>query len=94
MHRAHELPDDVEEAVIPAAAVTGGKVWLPRLLTELGLVGSNSEGRRQIEQGGLRIDGVPVADASLEYEPDDLAGRVIQVGRRRFLRIAGPGQAG
>jgi len=94
VHRAHELPDDVEEAVIPAAAVTGGKVWLPRLLTELGLVGSNSEGRRQIEQGGLRIDGVPVADASLEYEPDDLAGRVIQVGRRRFLRIAGPGQAG
>ena len=62
-------------------------MWLPRLLVELALVGSNSEGRRRIEQGGVRLDGRPVTDPQAEYDPDELKDSVIQVGRRRFLRL-------
>ena len=46
----------------PPGAVRDGKVWLPRLLTETGLVASNGEARRLIEQGGVRIDDQVVSD--------------------------------
>ena len=89
VHREREIPEDLPEVGLPTAAVSGGKVWLPRLLAELGLADSNSDARRQIEQGGVRIDGEQVVDASLEFDPHGLVGRVIQVGRRKFVRLAG-----
>jgi tyrosyl-tRNA synthetase len=88
VHKRHEIPTDVPEVSLPAAAVEDGKVWLPKLLAELNLVESNSDGRRMIEQGAVRIDGHPVADPMIEMAPGDLVGRVIQVGRRRFVRLA------
>ncbi len=86
VHREHEIPDDVPEAEIPASAIREGHVWLPRLLTETGLASSNAEARRLIEQGGVRLEGRAVGPDA-ELEPDELRGRVLQVGRRRFLRL-------
>jgi tyrosyl-tRNA synthetase len=95
VHRQHELPDDVPELALPATAVENGRVWLPRLLAELGLVGSNSEGRRMIEQGAVRVDGEPIEDPATELAPEEMAGRILQVGRRKFVRIGAspPGAA-
>jgi tyrosyl-tRNA synthetase len=87
VHREHEIPEEVTEASIPPAAVTDGRVWLPRLLVATGLAASNADARRLIEQGGVRIDGRPVTDPDAEFAPADLTGRVLQVGRRRFLRL-------
>jgi tyrosyl-tRNA synthetase len=87
VHREHRLPEEVPEARIPAEAVANGRVWLPRLLAELGLATSNADARRLIEQRGVRLDGAPVTDPAAEFVPTDLAGRVIQVGRRRFVRL-------
>ena len=87
VHREHEIPEEVTEAPIPPAAVTDGRVWLPRLLAATGLAASNADARRLIEQGGVRIDGRPVTDPDAEFAPADLTGRVLQVGRRRFLRL-------
>jgi tyrosyl-tRNA synthetase len=87
VHREHEIPEEVSEAPIPPAAVTDGRVWLPRLLAATGLAASNADARRLIEQGGVRIDGRPVTDPDAEFAPADLTGRVLQVGRRRFLRL-------
>jgi tyrosyl-tRNA synthetase len=67
--------------------VKDGRVWLPRLLAELGLASSNADARRQIEGGGVRLDNEPVTDPAAEYDPADLRGRVLQVGRRRFVRV-------
>ena len=89
VHRAHEIPDDVPEAPIPPEALADGAVWLPRLLRATGLAASNGEARRLIEQGGVRIDGEVVTDPEVELRPEVLAGKVVQVGRRRFLRIRG-----
>jgi len=89
VHRAHEVPDDVPEGPIPVEALRDGAVWLPRLLSATGLAASNAEARRLIEQGGVRIDGAPVADPDVEIAREELLGKVVQVGRRRFLRIAG-----
>jgi len=89
VHREHQIPFDVPEMQLPASLAEREKVWLPDLLTKFGLAGSHSEARRLIEQGGVRIDGEPVSDPSLEFAVGDLRGRVLQVGRRKFVKIGG-----
>ena len=87
VHREHEIPEDVEEVEIPHDALRDGKVWLPRLMTAAGLSSSNADARRLIEQGGVRMDGQAVTDPDAEFAPGDLQGKVLQVGRRRFVRL-------
>jgi tyrosyl-tRNA synthetase len=82
-----DRPADIPEKELPAGAVKDGKVWLPRLLTEMGLVSSNGEARRLIEQGGVRIDDVVVTDPGAEFALAALSGVVVQVGKRKFLRV-------
>lgn len=86
--RDREIPVGVPSVRVPPRSIREGKVYLPRLLADLGLVSSNSEGRRQIEQGAVRIDGRPVTEPDADVEPDSLVGRVIKVGRLRVVRIA------
>jgi tyrosyl-tRNA synthetase len=85
--REHEVPEDVPEVAVPAEARDGDAIYLPRLLVGVGLAESNSDARRLIEQGGVRLDGEPQTDPNVELRAQDLAGRVLQVGRRRFVRI-------
>jgi tyrosyl-tRNA synthetase len=87
VHREHEIPEGVEEMAIPSEALRDGKVWLPRLLATSGLAASNADARRLIEQGGVRLDGETVQDADAEFAQGELSGRVLQVGRRRFVRL-------
>jgi tyrosyl-tRNA synthetase len=87
VHREHEIPENVAEVEIAPEALRDGKVWLPRLMTAAGLASSHADGRRLIEQGGVRIDGELVADPDAEFAPAELSGRVLQVGRRRFVRF-------
>jgi tyrosyl-tRNA synthetase len=76
------LPEDIEEA-----ALTGdGLVHLPELLVAL-FGGSRSEARRKIAQGGVRLDGEPVAADVLDLPAEALDGRVLQVGKRQFRRL-------
>jgi tyrosyl-tRNA synthetase len=89
--RAHETPDDIPEVALPADVVTDGMVWLPKALVLAGLASSNGEGRRAIEQGGVRVDGDPVASDTLEMPVELLTGRVLQVGRRKFAKIVSIG---
>jgi tyrosyl-tRNA synthetase len=63
-----------------------GLVHLPRLIA--GAFGvSSSEGRRLIQQGGVKLDGEPVPAEPLDLEVGSLDGRVLQVGKRRFCRL-------
>jgi tyrosyl-tRNA synthetase len=87
VHREREIPDDVPDVAIPAEAIRDGTVWLPRLLASTGLASSNAEARRLIEQGGVRLDGEPLTDPDQELRAEQLVGRVLQVGRRRFARL-------
>jgi tyrosyl-tRNA synthetase len=89
VHKDHEIPDDVPEVVIdPALADEGsGAVWLPRLLVATGLASSNGEARRAVQGGGVRLDGAPIADADAELELDRLRGKVLSLGRKRFVRL-------
>ncbi|MCP5266448.1 MAG: tyrosine--tRNA ligase [Burkholderiaceae bacterium] len=77
--RQGALPSDM-----PEVRVTGAPIGIARLLREAGLVSSNAEGNRNIEQGGVRLDGERVADRSLELAAGTY---VVQVGKRRFARV-------
>ncbi len=79
----HELPADIPEI---AWQGEDGSVHLPALLARAFGV-STSEARRAITQGGVRLDGEPLADGSLDVPADELDGRVLQLGKRRFVRV-------
>ncbi len=88
VHRDRELPEVVEDVPIPDGATEDGVVWLPRLLVALELASSNSDARRRIEQGGVKLDDEPVTDPAYEVRREELAGKILQVGRRWFGRLA------
>ena len=89
VHRDREVPERIEEAEIPleAARSKDGLIWLPQLMASLGMARSNSAARRLIEQGGVRLGGETVTDPEAEYPAEELEGKVLQVGRRQFLRL-------
>ncbi len=74
------LPDD-----IPVYKLTEKKRVLD-ILRESGLIKTNSEGRRIIQQGGLKINGNVEKDPLIEIDiPEEEI--IIQLGKRRFLKI-------
>jgi tyrosyl-tRNA synthetase len=79
--RRHEAPEDVPEVALPA----GDPVHLPALLTGALGVASSSEARRLIAQGGVKVNGEPASAVDLPRA--DLAGALLQVGKRRFARL-------
>jgi len=85
-HRERDVPEEASEVRIPNTAIRDGKVWMPRLLVELNLASSNSEGRRLIEYGAVRIDGRLITEAEKDMDASELNGRVLQVGRRLLGR--------
>jgi tyrosyl-tRNA synthetase len=79
--RRHEAPDDVPEAPLPDA----DPVHLPGVLVSVLGIGSTSEARRLIAQGGVKVDGEAVTD--LDLPRDRLVGATVQAGKRRFVRF-------
>jgi tyrosyl-tRNA synthetase len=87
VHKRHELPEEVRELPIPHDAVAEGRAWLPKVMVGVGLAASNGEARRAVRQRGVRLDGVVLEDPEAEIPIEELRGRVLQVGRRRFIRL-------
>jgi tyrosyl-tRNA synthetase len=87
VHVQREAPADMPEVDLGEYIADGnGLVHLPRLIA--GAFGvSSSEGRRLLLQGGVKLDGEPMAAEPLDREVDSLAGHVLQVGKRRFCRL-------
>lgn len=77
-----ELPSEIPSKVFPEKE----KIILD-ILVEGGLTSSKGEAKRLLSQGGVKVDGLKVEDpfymVNLEEE------RVIQVGKRRFLKVRG-----
>jgi tyrosyl-tRNA synthetase len=79
--REGQAPEDVVELELPRA----DPVHLPRLLVDGLGIGSASEARRLIGQGGVRLDGEVVTE--LDVPREQLEGRLLQAGKRRFARL-------
>jgi tyrosyl-tRNA synthetase len=83
VHSRREMPTEIAEVALPDDDI----VYLPGMLVEHLGVASSSEARRLIKGGGVRLDGEAVD--VLELPRAELAGRVMQVGRRKFVRFSG-----
>lgn len=78
-----EVPDEIEERAIAA-----GSYNLAQLLADAGLAASKGEARRLIEQGGVKVNGEKAAAANAEITIG-ADGVLLQVGKRKFLKIIG-----
>ena len=80
--RDNQTPEEMPEI---ALNVEEEKSLLYKILAQADLVKSNSEGRRAIQQGGVKINGEKISDENLEIA---CSGEyIIQVGKRRFARV-------
>lgn len=69
---------------LPEVALSGAPLGILRVLRESALCASGAEAQRNIEQGGVKIDGVRVEDKSLQLP---VGSYVVQVGKRKFARV-------
>ncbi|CAN5680929.1 tyrosine--tRNA ligase [soil metagenome] len=77
-----QMPDEIEEISLARQTYK-----LPELLVQTNLASSKGEARRLIEQGGVKIDGEKVSDVQAEFELNAQSSFIIQVGKRKFLKI-------
>lgn len=80
--RAGEMPSDIAEVTVVAPE---GEIGIGRLLKEAGLTPSTGEANRNIEQGGVRVNGDRITDRGLKLK----AGTTytIQVGKRKWAKV-------
>ena len=78
-----QLPEDMPSHVLsqPVSVVD--------VLAELEMVKSKSEARRQMQQGAVRLEGDKVTDISAEVSLESGQSAVLQVGKRKFVRLEG-----
>ncbi len=81
------------EAEVPEASLAA--VQFPAkafyLLSAVGICVSSSEARRQIQGGGVRLDGQKLGDANQEFaSAAELDGKVLQLGKKTFRRLVLP----
>jgi len=80
------------EAEVPEASLAA--VNFPAkafyLLAAVGVCASSSDARRQIQGGGVKLDGEKLSDPNQEFSgPEALAGKVLQLGKKTFRRLVG-----
>ena len=67
---------------------TDGEIDIRKLLSSVGFVGSLSEGKRAVEQGGVSVNGEKVDDAFKKYTKDSFKKEfIIKKGKKKFARI-------
>jgi tyrosyl-tRNA synthetase len=85
MFQAHGVPDEIAEPCICLSSQENGPLWIVTLLVQAGLASSNSEARRLLQQGAVRVDGERLSDPNMQLTTSET--HLLQVGRRRFARI-------
>lgn len=79
--RAGAMPSDIPEVTV---AAPDGEIGIARLIKEAGLCPSTGEANRNIEQGGVRVDGDKISDRGLKLKPGQYT---LQVGKRRWAKV-------
>jgi tyrosyl-tRNA synthetase len=80
----HDLPKDLPSATLSKP------MPIMELLAKHKLASSNSDARRLIQQGGVKLDDQTITDINFSVMPPKRVGKtslVLQVGKRRFLKL-------
>lgn len=79
--RAGAVPSDIPEVNV---AAPDGEIGIARLIKEAGLCPSTGEANRNIDQGGVRLEGERISDRGLRVKPGTYT---LQVGKRRWAKV-------
>ena len=79
--RAGAVPSDIAEVNVAAPV---GDIGIARLIKEAGLCPSTGEANRNIDQGGVRLEGERISDRGLKVKPGTYT---LQVGKRRWAKV-------
>lgn len=79
--RAGEMPSEIPEVNV---AATDGEIGIGKLIKEAGMVASVSEANRNVDQGGVRVNGERVSDRGLKLKAGTYT---IQVGKRKWAKV-------
>ena len=89
VHKNREIPEDVPEVAVEVELNDEGLVYLPRVLRAAGLSSSAGQARRDIDGGGVKVNGEALPPKNYNVDPALLAkGNVLQVGKRHFAKLA------
>ena len=80
--KENEIPDEMPQV---SYTLADGSVLLAKAMTDAGLTKSNGEGKRNIEGGGVKLNGEKVSNINLELTAG--GEYIVQIGKRRFARI-------
>jgi tyrosyl-tRNA synthetase len=80
---------DMPEVTLEDVDFEDGSIGILKLLVKAGLASSNGEARRNVEQGGVSLDGVKITDAKEQIARDSVGadGVVLKRGKKKFMRV-------
>ena len=80
---------NMPEAELSDEDFENGEIGILRLLVKAGLASSNGEARRNVEQGGVSVDGEKITDVKAQIAKDSIGedGIVLKRGKKKFMRI-------
>lgn len=87
LFKQHDIPEDIPEFAADLTPNEEGLVYVAKLISDAGLTNSTGDARRMIDQGGVKINGEALAPKSYNVAPEQLSDAVIQVGKRKFVRL-------
>ncbi len=85
--KKHDVPDDIAEFTPDLTPNDEGLVYLAKIIHDAGLAQSVGEARRLIDGGGVKLNGEAVAAKVYNVEPEKLKDCVLQVGKRKFIKL-------
>ena len=85
--KKHDVPDDIAEFACDLTPNDEGLVYLAKIIADAGLAQSVGEARRLIDGGGVKLDGHAVPAKAYNVEPEKLKDVVLQVGKRKFVKL-------
>jgi tyrosyl-tRNA synthetase len=83
VHQKRQLPEDM-----PSYSLTKPENVVDIIATA-DLARSKSQARRLVQQGAVRLDGEKITEIGANIEVDEGKEAVMQVGKRRFVRLVG-----
>jgi len=101
LHVRRGIPEDIVELPLPLYPrddllpgdnlfPQGDRIWIVDLIKHAGFAQTNGEARRFVRGGAVRLDGKVISDEKLSLPVAELAGKVLQVGKRRYVRFVAP----
>ena len=80
---------DMPTATLTADDLVDGAIDILSILQKSGLAASRSEARRNVEQGGVSVDGEQVKDIKASYTAEQLSGEgiVVKRGKKNFRKV-------